>query len=252
MHRVHAFRLSIGKKWASSQAICTQRHVALSAFTLAEVLITLGIIGIVAALTLPTVVQSYKKKVVETRMTKFYATFNEAIKRSEVVNGSYMDWDFNVPEEDPNAVMAWQDKYLSPYIKTLKKEVVSLGGRGKWYRVANWLPDGSLVLTCPYTTWFFFPNAKDFEISCQKYCYTDYEAAGQKWFTFTFLPQHSLYYKKALEPWTNSNAVSSEAIINDTTQGCKVNRPEGGERALCAKLIQINGWKIPDNYPFKF
>ena len=32
------------------------------AFTLAEVLITLGIIGVVAALTLPTLIQNYKKQ----------------------------------------------------------------------------------------------------------------------------------------------------------------------------------------------
>lgn len=30
-------------------------------FTLAEVLITLGIVGVVAALTIPTIVQNYKK-----------------------------------------------------------------------------------------------------------------------------------------------------------------------------------------------
>lgn len=35
-------------------------------FTLAEVLITLGIIGIVAAMTLPTVITNVQKKVVET------------------------------------------------------------------------------------------------------------------------------------------------------------------------------------------
>ena len=35
-----------------------------SAFTLAEVLITLGIIGVVASLTIPSLIQSYKKKVV--------------------------------------------------------------------------------------------------------------------------------------------------------------------------------------------
>lgn len=36
-------------------------------FTLAEVLITLGIIGIVAAITIPTLIHAYKVKVVETR-----------------------------------------------------------------------------------------------------------------------------------------------------------------------------------------
>lgn len=39
-------------------------------FTLAEVLITLGIIGVVAALTLPALVQNYRNQVVETRLKR--------------------------------------------------------------------------------------------------------------------------------------------------------------------------------------
>ena len=38
------------------------------AFTLAEVLITLGIIGVVAALTLPNLVANYKKQVLVTQL----------------------------------------------------------------------------------------------------------------------------------------------------------------------------------------
>ena len=38
------------------------------AFTLAEVLITLAIIGIVAAITIPTLVKNYKKKVITVRL----------------------------------------------------------------------------------------------------------------------------------------------------------------------------------------
>ena len=45
------------------------------AFTLAEVLITLGIIGVVAALTLPTVIKHYKAKVLETAFKKVSQTF---------------------------------------------------------------------------------------------------------------------------------------------------------------------------------
>ena len=40
------------------------------AFTLAEVLITLAIIGIVAALTIPTLLNNYNDKVLETRYKK--------------------------------------------------------------------------------------------------------------------------------------------------------------------------------------
>ena len=63
------------------------------AFTLAEVLITLGIIGVVAAMTIPTLVQSYKKKVVESRLVKFYSTMQQAIKLSEIENGPISTWD---------------------------------------------------------------------------------------------------------------------------------------------------------------
>ena len=55
-----------------------------SAFTLAEVLITLGIIGVVAAITLPTLIQNYQKQVLVTQLKKMYATLNEGFKRIAV------------------------------------------------------------------------------------------------------------------------------------------------------------------------
>ncbi len=42
-------------------------------FTLAEVLITLGIIGVVAALTIPTLVNNYQKKTYVTGLQRAYA-----------------------------------------------------------------------------------------------------------------------------------------------------------------------------------
>lgn len=52
-------------------------------FTLAEVLITLGIIGVVAAMTLPALIQKNNNKVVETRLKKFYSAINQAIMLAE-------------------------------------------------------------------------------------------------------------------------------------------------------------------------
>ena len=49
------------------------------AFTLAEVLITLGIIGVVAALTLPSVVTKFQQKSFSTAFKKEYSTLNNAI-----------------------------------------------------------------------------------------------------------------------------------------------------------------------------
>ena len=50
------------------------------AFTLAEVLITLGIIGVVAALTIPNLIQNYQKKQWVAGLQKGYATLNQVFK----------------------------------------------------------------------------------------------------------------------------------------------------------------------------
>ena len=52
-------------------------------FTLAEVLITLGIIGVVAALTIPSLMTAYNKHITETRLKKFYSLFTK-IKKKQV------------------------------------------------------------------------------------------------------------------------------------------------------------------------
>jgi prepilin-type N-terminal cleavage/methylation domain-containing protein len=58
-------------------------------FTLAEVLITLGIIGVVAALTIPALVASYQEKVLKTQFKKLYATASIALQKT------YFDMDEN-------------------------------------------------------------------------------------------------------------------------------------------------------------
>lgn len=61
-------------------------------FTLAEVLITLGIIGVVAALTLPGLVQNHAKITVEAKLKKFYTNINQAIMLSEAEYGDRKYW----------------------------------------------------------------------------------------------------------------------------------------------------------------
>lgn len=56
-------------------------------FTLAEVLITLGIIGIVAALTIPQLIKNYEKKVLHTQFLKVYSDLNNASKLFEIHEG---------------------------------------------------------------------------------------------------------------------------------------------------------------------
>ena len=67
--------------FASKTVSCRHSNADLQkkvAFTLAEVLITLGIIGVVAALTLPTVIKHYKAKVLETAFKKSVTNLYQA------------------------------------------------------------------------------------------------------------------------------------------------------------------------------
>ena len=53
-------------------------------FTLAEVLITLGIIGVVAAMTMPALIANYQKKVLETKFKKAYSEISQATELLKV------------------------------------------------------------------------------------------------------------------------------------------------------------------------
>ena len=62
------------------------------AFTLAEVLITLAVIGVVAALTIPTLMQSYKDRQTVTAVLKAASTLTNAYKLTVVDEGEPTEW----------------------------------------------------------------------------------------------------------------------------------------------------------------
>lgn len=59
----------------------------INGFTLSEALITLAIIGVIAAITLPSIIQKYKRLVASTRLKHFYSMMSQAILSSEIDNG---------------------------------------------------------------------------------------------------------------------------------------------------------------------
>ena len=49
-------------------------------FTLSEVLITLGIVGLIAALTIPAVMKNYKNRLYVSQLQKVYSQLSDATK----------------------------------------------------------------------------------------------------------------------------------------------------------------------------
>ena len=85
------------------------------AFTLAEVLITLGIIGVVAALTLPSVIQNYKKQVTVSQLKKAYSTLGQVAQKAFADNGpAVFEEGAELKGDD---VKTFFDTYWLPYFK---------------------------------------------------------------------------------------------------------------------------------------
>ncbi len=236
-----------------------------AAFTLAEVLITLGIIGVVAALTLPTLMSNYRKQVVETRLSKFYSSMNQLIMLSEVDNGPKEFWEEQPKEtydvdEDGNQdrtqeskMVPWFNKYIKPYINALDATVDPNLYVG---RVLVKFPDGSAAII-GNQSWYFFPEAKDYKTSLDtnNKVIVDQSQVGTKVFTFFFKPNDKIstykyHYKKGVEPYKCGWNGKREMLLNEDSVGCKEHVTN--ERAYCTALIQMNGWKIPKDYPLKF
>ncbi|MBP7211831.1 type II secretion system protein [bacterium] len=95
-------KLSKGKYWGR-----------LLAFTLAEVLITLGIIGIVAALTIPTLMQKSQERETVSKLKKVYSTLSNAYNLAVNDEGNPDEWDLDT---NNNRILT----YLMPHLNVLK------------------------------------------------------------------------------------------------------------------------------------
>ena len=86
-------------------------------FTLAEVLITLGIIGIIAAMTLPALVNQYQKQVTVSKLKRFYTS----VKQVETqVKADFGELNYVTNSFYPNGDLVVIDKFFKPYLKISK------------------------------------------------------------------------------------------------------------------------------------
>ena len=87
-----------------------------AAFTMAEVLITLGIIGIVAAMTLPSLIGRWKDKEYEVRAKRTFSLINQAIERYEAESGMIGDFSalFDTSQTSQAVLKHFSEYFESP------------------------------------------------------------------------------------------------------------------------------------------
>lgn len=95
-------------------------------FTLAEVLITLGIIGIVAAMTIPTLMSKIQKLQIESQIKENYSSIVQAMKMGE--NDDVEDVSISGNAE---SLKHWFDTFLAPYFKV---ETFCVHESGCWHK----------------------------------------------------------------------------------------------------------------------
>ena len=98
------------------------------AFTLAEVLVTLGVIGVIAAMTIPDLISNYRKRQVETQAKATYSTIQQVIKFADYDGVSY---DVSILDGSDASIKEWFDSFLGAHLKV---EQVCINKPGCWHK----------------------------------------------------------------------------------------------------------------------
>ena len=98
INEVHCGILKHVKRYRNSLHSCGMTHfVKCVAFTLAETLVVMGIIGVVAALTIPNLNQSTGDREKIAKVKKIYSNLEDAFGRATAIYGPIDEWFSNVP-----------------------------------------------------------------------------------------------------------------------------------------------------------
>ena len=239
------------------------------AFTLAEVLITLGIIGIVAAMTIPTLSVNYQKREFASRLSQTFSVLSNAVKMAQVEYGDIATWGYqknsgNSIESGGNNsqyVKEYAEKYFLPYLRVSKnygriklKDIGYSSFKSKDGRIYyNSNVEIYTVNLSDGTTLFFQYDADRAEIDGEEITYLTRPMifidvngkAGPN------IIGHDLFL---LELSTSKNQLKTYGSEYNRTfllNMCAKNPEIGvGANFYCTALVQMDGWKFAEDYPW--
>ena len=236
------------------------------AFTLAEVLITIGVIGVVAAVTLPTVIQNHQKKQTVVQLKKAYSELLQAFTMAQKDFGAYEDWYLGPFEDNVVSTKFFFDKVLSPNLKIVKscfpsssecwaeKTYNLRGGEAQDIKLASTRPERSSFITASGYSVFYWigksgTNGWFFvDINGKK----NPNILGKD--TFVFIHGNSNFPKIGFFPYSSyTEILSRNDVITGTSLigGCsKDDASRYYSSYTCAQLIMMDGWQIKDDYPW--
>ncbi len=206
----------------------------------------MAVIGIVAAMTIPTLVTNYQKKVTETKLRRFYATMTNAIRLEEAEIGSLSTWMPDVVHGE--TFEHWYNNHLDKHIKNLSKSDLGSVEDGVSSTSPNFLvgfADGSgfvgVVTDNKFNYAHFFYCTELKECGVNKF-------DGKKSFLFSLITPG-----KFVPSLHGAQSKTREELLESCKYGnydnSEVSTP--GKRHDCALLIMRDGWEIKDDYPWE-
>jgi len=237
-------------------------------FTLAEVLITLTIIGVIAALTIPNLMQSYKKHQVEVGIKEAYSILSNAFKITGAENGT-LESVFPHTTNENGHLMAYEvtpflKDYLLPHLK-YNKFCPSRYDGVKWSSQQNCTkPDqrfsddwGSVIYLANGMIIYAETVSSSIRFQVDLNGVKGPNKLGSDTFAFSIFRKWSgahcnvgyvngwCNYRGELFPGHSCNYEFCGRDLTKTSQDCAINALD------CTIPIMKNGWKIPDDYPIK-
>ena len=237
-----------------------------AAFTLAEVLITLGIIGIVAAMTIPTLIANYQEKQTISKLQKansilsnmtmmlhsdgVYNSLSGVVNadKSEAFYKNYVLKYFKSPQVSPDEVCAYPDSDVNCYIY-------------KYASGSNSLYSGA-VHTKYSASRVFFTTADGISYwFLNMHWVSNDDDSGESHAEYTANPEIFVDLNGIAGPNTFGkdvfrfradfgNGVVKAQCADYTMDQINEDCSTSGAGYCCAEKIRRDGWKITDDYPF--
>ena len=242
--------LSLKKKLRRFRIKSGMTFIKQPAFTLAEVLITLGIIGVVAAMTIPTLITNYQKKQTVTKLQKAISIVNQAYRLAyDDVGELSINDAFLISGKD------YFDKYWAPYIKVLTycDTPQKCGYKdNNFYRYPGTISGYNVVTTERNGITFFTADGFLYNVRVAE---GEETKSGKIFVDINGSTKPNVF---GIDVFLLNRKVEDEKggvvvpLCSDkTTEEVKGNCTTTGLRTCCAEMIKRAGWKIEKDYPWK-
>ena len=239
------------------------------AFTMAEVLITLGIIGVICAMTLPNLIGKYQKNQTLTLLKKTYTELNLAASLAVAEYGEREYWDYG--SFTAYNVQDFWNTYIIKYLKTMEVKVIRAGEINLQLDPAlEYIPGAmggsgvlKVVLSSGVNLYFWGKSAVLVDLNGR----TKPNFPGRDIFIYTLVAPTDKSFQKAenfipygWNIWRNpvlGSAWHRNVYVNGAASyadcGCKYRDKDmasTNHNWFCAALILIDNWKMKDDYPW--